>query len=107
MNYRALEDLIGILVKKAGYKLSDLKIEEDIDVLKDRKKYLEGEISTLKTKLDTYEYIDKDDRQKDEEEKENFLYYFMKFNSKRLFSFENVNKIESAKLITTFGNRII
>ena len=45
MNYRALEDLIGILVKKAGYKLSDLKIEEDIDVLKDRKKYLEGEIN--------------------------------------------------------------
>jgi len=70
MNYRALEDLIGILVKKAGYKLSDLKIEEDIDVLKDRKKYLEGEINTLKTKLDTFEYIDKDDRQKDEEEKE-------------------------------------
>jgi len=69
MNYRALEDLIGILVKKAGFKLSDLKVEEDIDFLVDRKKYIEGEISTLKSKLDTFEYLDKDERAKDEEEK--------------------------------------
>lgn len=69
MNYRALEDLIGILVKKSGFKLSDLKVTEDTDFLEDRKKYLEGEISTLKNKLDTFEYIDKDEKYKDEEEK--------------------------------------
>ncbi len=69
MNYRALEDLIGILVKKAGFKLSDLKVTEDTDFLEDRKKYLEGEIATLKNKLDTYEYVDKDEKYKDEEEK--------------------------------------
>lgn len=47
MNYRALEDLVNILVKKTGYKLSDLKLEEDIDSLEDRKKQLEKELSTL------------------------------------------------------------
>ncbi len=69
MNYRALEDLVGILVKKAGYKLSDLRVEEDIDFMEERKVALEGEISSLKTKLDTYKYIDKDEKTKDEEEK--------------------------------------
>ncbi len=48
MNYRALEDLVNILVKKTGYKLNDLKLEEDIDLLEERKKELEEEISTLK-----------------------------------------------------------
>lgn len=48
MNYRALEDLVNILVKKTGYKLSDLKLEEDIDLLEERKKDLEEELSTLK-----------------------------------------------------------
>ena len=57
MNYRALEDLIGILVKKAGSKLSNLAVEEDIDFLKEREAYLLGEISTLKTKLEANEYV--------------------------------------------------
>lgn len=69
MNYRALEDLIGILVKKAGFKLSDLKVEEDTDFLEDRKKYIEGEIETLQNKLNTFEYINKDEKYKDEEER--------------------------------------
>ena len=69
MNYRALEDLIGILVKKSGFKLSDLKVEEDTDFLEDRKKYIEGEIESLKSKLNSYEYINKDERYKDEEER--------------------------------------
>ena len=62
MNYRALEDLIGILVKKSGYKLSDLKVEEDTDFLEDRKKYIEGEIESLKSKLNSYEYVNKDEK---------------------------------------------
>jgi len=69
MNYRALEDLIGILVKKSGFKLSDLKVTEDTDFLEDRKKYIEGEIASLKSKLDTFEYSDKDEKYKDEEER--------------------------------------
>ncbi len=69
MNYRALEDLIGILVKKSGFKLSDLKVEEDIDFLEDRKKYLEGEIASLKNTIETSPYLDKEDKMKDEEEK--------------------------------------
>ncbi len=69
MNYRALEDLIGILVKKAGYKLSDLKVEEDIDFLEERKKYLESEIESLKNTLDTNPYVDKEEKVKDEDEK--------------------------------------
>lgn len=47
MNYRALEDLVNILVKKTGYKLSDLKLEEDIDSLEDRKRQLEKELTTI------------------------------------------------------------
>ncbi len=69
MNYRALEDLIGILVKKSGYKLSDLKVEEDTDFLEERKKYIEGEIESLKSKLSSYEYVNKDEKYKDEEER--------------------------------------
>ena len=68
MNYRALEDLIGILVKKAGSKLSNLAVEEDIDFLKEREAYLLGEISTLKSKLEANEYVNTYDRQRDEEE---------------------------------------
>ena len=59
MNYKALEDLINILVKKSGYKLSDLKVLEDVDYLNDRKDYLEEEISKVKSRLNG-EYIDKD-----------------------------------------------
>ena len=51
MNYKALEDLINILVKKSGYKLSDLKVLEDVDYLNDRKDYLEEEISKVKSRL--------------------------------------------------------
>ena len=69
MNYRALEDLIGILVKKAGYKLTDLKVEEDIDFLEERKKYLESEITSLKNRLDVDNYVDKEEKLKDEDEK--------------------------------------
>lgn len=68
MNYKALEDLINILVKKSGYKLSDLKVLEDVDYLNDRKDYLEEEISKVKSKLDS-EYIDKDKKSKYEDER--------------------------------------
>ena len=68
MNYKALEDLINILVKKSGYKLSDLKVLEDIDYLNDRKDYLEEEISKVKSRLNG-EYIDKDKKSKYEEER--------------------------------------
>lgn len=37
MNYRALEDLIGILIKKSGYKITDLRVLEDTDYLTSRK----------------------------------------------------------------------
>lgn len=50
MNYRALEDLVNILVKKTGYKLNDLKLEEDIDDLEDRKKSLLNELDTITDK---------------------------------------------------------
>lgn len=68
MNYKALEDLINILVKKSGYKLSDLKVLEDVDYLNDRKDYLEEEISKVKSRLNG-EYIDKDKKSKYEEER--------------------------------------
>ena len=69
MNYRALEDLIGILVKKSGYKITDLRVLEDTDYLASRKNYLTEEIDSIKSKLDTHDYIDKDKKIKDEEEK--------------------------------------
>ena len=69
MNYRALEDLIGILVKKSGYKITDLRVLEDTDYLELRKNYLTEEIDSIKSKLDTHDYIDKDKKIKDEEEK--------------------------------------
>lgn len=69
MNYRALEDLIGILVKKSGYKITDLRVLEDTDYLVSRKNYLTEEIGSIKSKLDTHDYIDKDKKIKDEEEK--------------------------------------
>mgnify|MGYP007057047123 FL=1 len=69
MNYRALEDLIGILVKKSGYKITDLRVLEDTDYLESRKNYLTEEIDSIKSKLDTHDYIDKDKKIKDEEEK--------------------------------------
>ncbi len=69
MDYRALEDLIGILVKKAGYKLGDVTDEEDIEYLLDRKRFVEGEISRLKSSLSENSYIERDDKNKDEEEK--------------------------------------
>ena len=69
MNYRALEDLIGILVKKSGYKITDLRVLEDTDYLASRKNFLTEEIDSIKSKLDTHDYIDKDKKIKDEEEK--------------------------------------
>lgn len=48
MNYRALEDLVNILIKKTGYKLSDVKLEEDIDFLEERKKDIEKEFTKVK-----------------------------------------------------------
>ena len=47
MNYRALEDLIGILVKKSGYKITDLRVLEDTDYLVSRKNYLTEEIDSI------------------------------------------------------------
>ena len=70
MNYRALEDLIGILIKKSGYKITDLRVLEDTDYLTSRKNYLLEEIDNIKNKLDNSKYIDKDSKVKDEEEKE-------------------------------------
>lgn len=69
MNYRALEDLIGILIKKSGYKITDLRVLEDTDYLTSRKNYLLEEIDNIKNKLDNSKYIDKDSKVKDEEEK--------------------------------------
>ena len=69
MNYRALEDLIGILIKKSGFKITDLRVLEDTDYLNSRKNYLIDEIDTIKSKLDTFDYVDKDNKIKDEEEK--------------------------------------
>ena len=69
MNYRALEDLIGILIKKSGYKITDLRVLEDTDYLTSRKNYLLEEIDNIKNKLDNNKYIDKDSKVKDEEEK--------------------------------------
>lgn len=40
MNYRALEDLIGILIKKSGYKITDLRVLEDTDYLTSRKLFI-------------------------------------------------------------------
>ena len=69
MNYRALEDLIGILVKKSGYKLSDLKVLEDKDYLLERKEYLTNECDKLRSKIEEDKYVDKDKKTKLEEEK--------------------------------------
>lgn len=69
MNYRALEDLIGILVKKSGYKLSDLKVLEDKDYLLERKEYLTNECDKLRSKIEEDRYIDNEKKAKLEEEK--------------------------------------
>lgn len=69
MNYRALEDLIGILVKKSGYKLSDLKVLEDKDYLLERKEYLTNECDKLRSKIEEDKYIDNEKKAKLEEEK--------------------------------------
>lgn len=69
MNYRALEDLINILVKKAGYQIGEVKTLEDVDILTARRGYLSKQIDEIKNILATEDYIDKDDKNKDLEEK--------------------------------------
>ena len=69
MNYRALEDLINILVKKAGYSIGEVKTLEDVDILTSRRGALSRQIDEIKNTLSNESYIDKDDKNKDLEEK--------------------------------------
>ena len=77
MNYRALEDLVNILVKKAGYSLNEARTLEDADILTKRKSNLEDELNNLDKKINEEEYIDKEEKSRDLEEKK---YYEDTFN---------------------------
>lgn len=70
MDYRALEDLIGILVKKAGTNISESKTMEDADILTSRKEFLESKKSELLESINNEKYIKEVDKNKDIEEKE-------------------------------------
>ncbi len=69
MNYRAIEDLINILVKKAGYNLGDTTTLEDTDILTKRRGILEDRIEKLNAHIKKEEYVDKEDKARDLEEK--------------------------------------
>lgn len=69
MNYRAIEDLINILVKKAGSNLNEGKALEDMDVLVKRTSDLEKRCEEVKEKIEEESYEDKDEKVKDLEEK--------------------------------------
>lgn len=70
MDYRALEDLIGILVKKSGFKLTDVKGSFNKDNLLKIKNELLKEIDDVKSRLDNYEYFDNNELNKDEQERD-------------------------------------
>lgn len=67
MNYRVLEDLINILVKKAGYSLDQTDTLEDCDVLTNRRRHIEERIENLNQEQSKDNYSE--DKKKDEEEK--------------------------------------
>ncbi len=69
MNYKALEDLINILVKKAGYNVTETKTSEDIEELQKRLTSLEEAKEKLERKISSDNYINKDEKNKDLEEK--------------------------------------
>ena len=69
MNYKALEDLINILVKKAGYNVNEGMTLEDIDVLTKRLGELSEAKEKLERKISSDNYVDKEEKAKDLEEK--------------------------------------
>lgn len=69
MKYRALEDLINILVKKAGYNLNEGITLEDIDILTKRKGEIDSRKEELNKSINNDSYIDKEEKGKDLEEK--------------------------------------
>lgn len=69
MNYRALEDLINILVKKAGYELEESVTLEDINILNERKQIISNKIEELSKRISNEDYLDKDIKGKDIDEK--------------------------------------
>ncbi len=69
MNYKALEDLINILVKKSGTDLSVQVVGNEVARLEDKKKKLIKEKSKLDAKLEKSNYVLQIDKDKDSNEK--------------------------------------
>ena len=69
MNYKALEDLINILVKKSGTDLGVQVVGNEVARLEDKKKKLVKEKSKLDDKLEKGDYLLQIDKDKDSNEK--------------------------------------
>ena len=69
MNYKALEDLINILVKKSGTDLSVQVVSNEVARLEEKKKKLVKEKNKLDDKLEKGDYVLQTDKDKDLNEK--------------------------------------
>ena len=69
MNYKALEDLVNILVKKSGTDLSEDIVSHEIQRLEEKKKKLNKEKEKLEEKLGSYDYSLQMEKDKDLNEK--------------------------------------
>ena len=69
MNYKALEDLINILVKKSGTDLAVQVVSNEVARLEEKKKKLVKEKSKLDDKLEKGDYVLQMDKDKDLNEK--------------------------------------
>ena len=72
MNYKALEDLINILVKKSGTDLGIQIVSNEVARLEEKKKKLTKEKNKLEEKLEKNDYILQIEKDKDLNEK-NYL----------------------------------
>ena len=69
MNYKALEDLVNILVKKSGTDLSEDIVSHEIQRLEEKKKKLNKEKEKLEEKIGSYDYSLQMEKDKDLNEK--------------------------------------
>lgn len=70
MKYKALEDLINILIKKSGFDINKDIISSEISNLEQRKKNLNHKIDDFCKKMENNDYILKIEKDKDLSEKE-------------------------------------
>ena len=102
MNYRVLEDLVNILVKKSGDELDESTAIEDINILNERANILKSKNEELKNRIENEDYIIKRQKNKDLEEKkylEDCLEEVKRHNNSKLSSKEIDSLEEQIKLL--------